>query len=191
VFCAPCARTLAPPAASRPGEIAAHAYGGAIAQAITSFKYGGRVDRARPLAHVLRRTLGPLRAAPPGLVSLVVPVPLHRARLAERGFNQAALLAGPVARDLGARFAPLALVRVRDTSAQAGLERAARLTNVTAAFAVRRGAFAPKLAGARVLLVDDVRTTGATLAACAAALRDAGAREVLSLVVAAADSADP
>jgi ComF family protein len=119
---------------------------------------------------------------------MVVPVPLHERRLARRGFNQAALLAAPVARDLRARFAPLALVRSLDTPPQAVLARSSRLRNVEGAFRVRdsRG-----VAGACVLLVDDVRTTGATLDACARALFEAGAREVHTLVLAAADSSDP
>jgi ComF family protein len=182
VFCPACARTLEPPVHLREGETVAFAYGGAIADAITSFKYGGRVDRARPLGHLLRAAVAPLRLDPP---TLVVAVPLHRARLARRGFNQAALLAAPVARDLRARFAACALARTRDTPPQAPLDRAARLANVREAFAV---AFDPRrVCGQRVLLVDDVRTTGATLTACAEALLGAGARDVRTLVLAASD----
>jgi ComF family protein len=194
VFCAVCAKTLTVPGATREGELAAFAYGGALAAAITSFKYGGRVDRARPLSHLLlaaidRRADGapalspfepiaPLRASPP---AVVVPVPLHRRRLSERGYNHAALLAAPVARALGARFAPTALLRLRDTPAQATLDRSARLENVEGAFRARG---AVPLAGRRVLLVDDVRTTGATLEACARALRAGGAAEIATLVLA-------
>jgi len=179
IFCVTCARTLLP-AAEEPGETAAYAYGGALAAAISSFKYGGRSDRARPLAHLLRRAAAPLRDDPP---TVVVPVPLHPSRLAARGFNQSALLAAPVARDLEARFAPRALRRSRDTAAQASLDRAARLRNVAGVFEAR----AASLRGERVLLVDDVRTTGATLGACAEAARRAGARDVRTLVLAVAE----
>ena len=113
---------------------------------------------------------------------VVIPVPLHHRRLWWRGFNQAALLAAPVARALDARFAPSALVRTRDTTAQATLPRVHRLRNVQSAFVART-----LLEGARVLLVDDVRTTGATLEACASALRGAGALDVRSLVLACAE----
>ena len=179
VFCPGCAVTLVPAAEGRAGELAAFAYGGALVPALTSFKYGGRLDRARPLSHLLLGAIAPLRLDPP---AVVVPVPLHPSRLRLRGYNHAALLAAPVARALGARFAPLALVRLRDTPAQATLDRSARIENVERAFGARPGGGG--VAGERVLLVDDVRTTGATLRACANALREAGAAEVASLVVA-------
>jgi len=176
VFCPDCARTLVPAPAARDGVIAPFVYGGALAKAIGSFKYDPRVDRARPLSHLLLGALAPLRRDPP---THVVPVPLHPSRAALRGFNQSALLAAPVARSLKARFAPTALARTRDTAPQASLGRDTRLRNLDHAFVAR----AP-LRGARVLLVDDVRTTGATLDACAAVLRDAGADDVRSLVLA-------
>jgi ComF family protein len=178
VFCSLCASTLAQPAETREGEIAPFAYGGALVRAIASLKYAGRVDRARPLSHLLLQALDPLRASPP---TLVVPVPLHRKRLAERGYNHVALLAAPVARALGARFAASALVRVRDAPPQATLGRAARLENVEGVFKAAPGL---SLARESVLVVDDVRTTGATIDACVLALRDAGAAEVRSLVLA-------
>jgi ComF family protein len=112
-----------------------------------------------------------------------VPVPLHPSRLAERGYNQSSLLARRVARHLGAPFAPLALARARDTPKQATLDREARLANVAGAFRVREPT---RVYGRAVLLVDDVSTTGATLAACAQALQAAGASAVATAVLARA-----
>ena len=179
-FCASCARTVVEAPSEGAAHVAPFLYGGALAQAITRFKYERRVDLARPLAGLLARALGPLAERPPGVV---VPVPLHRARLVERGFNQSALLARSVARALDAQFAPRALERTRDTAKQATLDRTARQANVARAFTVR----APgAVAGRRVLLVDDVRTTGATLRACAEALATAGTLEVVTLVLARA-----
>lgn len=178
VFCGPCARSLEAPIADRdPNHHAAFAYGGAIAQAISAFKYEGRTELARPLAELLKRACSTLSDA-----GLIVPVPLHPVRLAMRGFNQAALLASPVAKHLGARFAPRALARTRNTAAQAMLDRGARHANVATAFAIRE-----KVYGANILLIDDVRTTGATLDACAATLEAAGALRVRTLVLARAD----
>jgi ComF family protein len=112
--------------------------------------------------------------------SLVVPVPLHPARLRQRGFNPAALLARALARAHGVPVAPRALERVRDTPSQTGLDRRSRARNVVGAFRVRPGARIP----ARVWLVDDVVTTGATLRAAARPLRRAGARRIVAICAA-------
>jgi ComF family protein len=117
------------------------------------------------------------RAAPPSF-DRVVAVPQHPRRLRERGFDPAALLAREVARAAGARFAPRALLRVRDGPSQTGLDRAARRRNVAGAF------LAPRALAGCVALVDDVTTTGATLSAAARALRRAGAARVIGICVA-------
>jgi len=180
VFCPSCAHAVVPagvhPAGALP-VVAFALFGGPVAEALRRFKYAGRGDLAGPLGHLARRAV---RAA--GLVAdVVVPVPLHPARLAERGYNQAALLAAEVARELGAPLEARGLGRTRHTAHQARLDRAARLTNVEGAFRVRAPA---RVRGRRVVLVDDVATTGATLAACRDALLAAGARSVTALVVA-------
>jgi ComF family protein len=147
------------------GALAAYVYAGPMAQAVRRLKYGRRTE----LASVLGRMLAARAAELAGEVDAVVPVPLHPARLRERGFNQAALLAAPVARSLGVPFVTSILKRTRDTAPQAGLGAGPRAANV-------RGAFTASAIGGRVLVVDDVRTTGATLA-----------ESVLSLVLARAE----
>jgi len=182
VTCRRCRRS--PPPWER--MVAPWRYGGELAAAIRRFKYGaaragGRPELARPLGALLA-------AALPGDVDVVVPVPLHAARLATRGFSQAHLLAR-TARRFARLRAPLdagLLARARPTDEQAGLTRAARAANVAGAFVVPPRA-AARLAGRRVLLVDDVVTTGATAAACTRALRRGGAAAVLVAALARAE----
>ena len=159
--------------------IAFAVFGGAIAITLRRLKFAARPDLARPLGHLARRAVrdADLRA------DLVIPVPLHARRLAERGYNQAALIARCVAEELCLPLATRVLARVRSTPQQALLDRADRVRNVHRAFSVRRAA---AIQGKRVLLVDDVATTGATLTACAVALREAGAESVTAVVVAQA-----
>ena len=173
LFCPACASTVERLEGDA-AVLAPFAYGGAIATSLARLKYAGRPDLAPRLGRVLAEWL--VRAAP--AVDVVVPVPIHPSRLATRGFDQASLLAAPVARALSVPRDVGALVRLRDTSAQVGLGREPRKANVEGAFEARR------VARRRVLLVDDVVTTGATSAACPAALLAAGAAEVLVAAVA-------
>ncbi|KVV59159.1 competence protein ComF [Burkholderia cepacia] len=112
-----------------------------------------------------------------GGFDLVAPVPLSHRRLVARGYNQAWAIARPLARRLGVRADAALLARVADTAPQSRLDRHARRDNVIAAFAVAGG-----VAGRHVALVDDVMTSGATLAAAAHALKAAGAARVTNLV---------
>lgn len=154
---------------------AAH-YTGPLAQAILRFKYDPQMALGRPLGRLMAEGLA--SGAAPGLdpetVEVVCAVPLHPTRLRERGFNQSELLAEEVAAALGRPLRPL-LARTRATLPQVDLPPQSRAANV-------RDAFAPRpeevIAGQRVLLVDDLFTTGATLAECARALRGGGAAEV-------------
>jgi ComF family protein len=152
------------------------AYEGPVELAIHRFKYEGWRRLAGPLAQLLAERLVVEGVA----ANWVVAVPLHPGRLRERGFNQAELLAIELRRRLGLDKPPGELVRTRHTPPQVGHDRLWRLENVRGAFAWR-GA---DLRGRSVLVVDDVATTGATVDACAAALRASGAGPVIGASVA-------
>lgn len=157
-------------------------YDGALRNIVQAFKYDGRRSLGPRLGAILRDAAGDVLAD----AACAVPVPLHPWRRVRRGFNQAADLAAhlelPVVH---------ALWRVRATAAQAGLTASQRRRNVRGAFRLSpllsARARERHLAGRIVVLVDDVRTTGATLSACAEVLSDAGAREVRMLTLARAE----
>jgi ComF family protein len=154
---------------------AAGLYAGPLRDAVQRLKFGRRPALARPLAALV---LEQCAAAVPAGATLV-PVPLARDRERERGFNQAGLLAERLARGLGAPTRPRWLARTRATAPQTALTAAERQGNVRGAFVASTSA-----AGADVVLVDDVLTTGATAGECARALHAAGARSVGVLTVA-------
>jgi len=164
----------APPAFD--AVLAGGLYGGPLADAVRALKYGGRPAVARPLGRWLAgRVTLPQGAA-------IVAVPLARGRRLRRGYDQAALLAGALAREAGAPRLRAVLRRVRDTPAQVGRSRADRARNVAGAFVAARA-----VAGLDLVLVDDVVTTGATADAAAAALKRAGARSVTVVTLARAE----
>lgn len=161
--------------------LAAAQYRHPLSRAIQRFKYEARPDLAVQLAGLI--DLDALRLVSRDPRTLFVPVPLHRSRLAERGYDQAALLAGALSRFAGRRSSARALRRVRPTLQQARLDEGKRRENVV-------GAFAPspreRLGERPVVLVDDVITTGATALACVEALRSAGADVVAVACIALA-----
>jgi ComF family protein len=158
--------------------VAAGLYEGVLAEAIQLFKYRGRAGLARPLGELLAEAAGSFPAAD-GLV----PVPLHPGRLRERGYNQALLLCDVLARRLGVEVIPDGLERRRETPPQTGLSPEARRRNVRRAFEMKPRR---RMKGRRIILVDDVLTTGATVNECARVLKRAGARAVYVLTVARA-----
>jgi ComF family protein len=149
-------------------------YDGTLREILHAFKYEGRRTLAAPLARLMAEAGRELLAT----AVVAVPVPLHRRRERSRGFNQARDLA----LGLGCPIAD-ALTRTRATPSQTDLPAARRHANVRDAFAVGPRSRAG-IDGRVVVLVDDVSTTGATLEACARALKDAGAREVRALTAA-------
>lgn len=157
--------------------IAAFAHAGPARRSLQRLKYGGAGRLAAPLADAALPALEALLAlcGPQALV----PVPVHPARLRQRGYNQARLLADELGRSAGLSVVDL-LERRRATTRQHGLGRVARLYNLRDAFAVREGHRAP----ATAIVVDDILTTSATLEACAQTLRRAGSEHVFGFAIA-------
>jgi ComF family protein len=154
-------------------------YDGPAGEAVRLLKFGGKMRMAPLLAEAIR----PLAAALKGHYRLdaLVPVPLHPRRLRERRFNQAEKIASLVASATGLDFRRRDLARTKYTRPQVELSGEERLVNVCGAFAARED-----FSGTRVLLLDDVITTGATVRECAAVLRNAGADGAVALAVAGA-----
>jgi ComF family protein len=154
-------------------------YEGLIAEIIPRFKFGGVASLAKPLGILLAEYRDP--EFPFSGIDLLIPVPLHIRRLRERGFNQSLLLAREVSRRRSIPLNFTALQRSRQTQPQTQLSGPQRQKNVRGAFEVRS---AGVLVDKRVLLIDDVFTTGATVQECAKALLDAGAKSVDVLTLA-------
>jgi ComF family protein len=158
-----------------------------VARWIRDLKYGNQPHLAAPLGSLLAWPASSLLGPPAGSrrarwKALIVPVPMHPARLLQRGYNQASLLANALGHALSLPVLSDLLARVDDGPPQAGLDRGERLRLLGSAFTVVRLAGLPVT---DVLLVDDVLTTGATLEACAMQLVEAGARRVFGCVIAA------
>lgn len=147
-----------------------YAYAPPLDEAIRLFKHRRKVVLADVLGSLMQASV----QCPDG-IDLVMPVPLHPDRLKNREFNQSLLLADRLNRKLGAALSYDNLVRLRATQAQTELSRKARLNNLRRAFGVLRP---ERVAGKRVLVVDDVFTTGTTVNECAKVLRKAGAADV-------------
>lgn len=185
-WCSRCQRALdAVPLAARvtplPPLAAAAATGahdGLLQRAVWALKFDNSRFMADPLGDRLASRLDALSWP----VDIVAPVPLHPARLAERGYNQSQLLAERLAALTGVPCVPETLTRQRQTLSQVGLDHDQRQANMAGAFMAQPAV----AAGRAVLVLDDVYTTGSTLAACAEAALAAGARAVYGLTVTAA-----
>jgi len=173
-----CAACLAQPRAFARAR-AACLYDDASRDLILKFKHADRIDLARLFARWIGRAAAELLAE----ADAVAPVPLHPTRLLGRRYNQAAEIARPLARTHRLVYLPDALVRARRTDSQGGKSGSGRRRNVAGAFSVP-DARRRQVEGRRVVLIDDVLTTGATAEACAKALLKAGARSVDVAVVA-------
>lgn len=158
---------------------AAYAYAGPLAEAIKKLKYEGRVDFAEPLGRLLLCRLDRHL----GEVDRVIPVPAHPSRLEEAGSDWVALLCAPIAKSICAELDLTTLQRVRATQTQASLPQSERAANVRGAFQAT-----PLTDKTRVLLIDDVRTTGSTLRSASGALYRGGATRVRVLSLAGVDN---
>ncbi|MEO0412703.1 MAG: ComF family protein [Pseudomonadota bacterium] len=146
---------------------------------ILQFKHGDRLGHARLLGTLMAGQIMQFGLENP----LIVPIPLHRRRLMRRRFNQSALLARVISKQIEAQLDLFTLVRVRATPMQQGLNSNQRRENVRAAFGLRRGREG-FVKGRNIILVDDVLTTGATAEACCKPLRKAGAARICVLTAA-------
>jgi ComF family protein len=145
-----------------------------VDQLIAMAKFQARTDSANVLGELLAAyLLARLDSGDLVLPDLILPVPLHRRRTAQRGFNQATEIARPLANALQVPLCRDGCRRVRDTSEQTRLDASARVKNTRDAFRASEA-----MAGKHVVVVDDVITTGSTVQSMAVALRDAGAREI-------------
>ena len=158
-------------------------YGGSVREALFALKFGRQSAVARPLGDLLAEA--GRQMVPVGEIAFLVPIPLHRSREAERGFNQAELLARRLGRAWEIPVENRAIQRVSATRPQTDLNRAERRRNVRNAFSVTK---LERLRGVHVLLIDDIYTTGATAEEAARALRRAGVARVGVLTVARAEA---
>ena len=182
IWCAACQRAVEPApadiASALTGRRATAIFGGSVQSAIHALKYKNNRRMAGPLAARLVVTLRVTGWTP----TLLTAVPLHLERLRKRGYNQSALLAARLSAAINVPFKANAIRRVKNTDPQVGLDYRDRQTNVAGAFSADRTI----VAGHSIVVIDDVYTTGATLAACAEALNTAGAEHVWALTVASA-----
>ncbi len=177
----PCARCLdRPPAFTR--HRSAGLYDGVLRDVLLLYKYRRLAPLGRDLAAFIERSPAAGEELWAGL-DAVVPVPLHRKRRRERGFNQSELVARSLARGRGLPVLGRVLAKIRPTPPQTSLAAGERAANARGAYAVRNPG---KIRGLTLMVVDDVFTTGATIGECAAVLKRAGAREVRALTVAQA-----
>jgi ComF family protein len=156
---------------------------GPLQQMVHQLKYSGMIAAGTFLGEAIANALA--EAVPDPSSAVIIPVPLHRVKLRERGYNQAEIIARGIARHTGGKVDGATLRRIIHTSSQTTLDSKERAKNVAGAFAVRTRKEG-SLKGDTVLLVDDVITTGATIRSCALALQTSGVRSIVACAAALA-----
>ncbi len=173
-----CGRCLSSPPPYQKARYAVY-YEGSLRDALISFKFHGALAISRALSHLLVEAFR--KQFTSDEFDIIVPVPLHRKRLLHRGFNQAVILGAHLAADTGLPLERFALLKVKDTPPQVGLPRAQRVANLRNSFSIGDKG---KIRGKKILIVDDVATTGSTLAEAAKTLMKGGAGMVGALALA-------
>ncbi|MDD5492540.1 MAG: ComF family protein [bacterium] len=158
---------------------AAGIYQGVLREAIQAFKYNSRSCLGRELGEFMLNSYRKHFSLT--TIDTLIPVPLHKKQFAKRQYNQSAVLAGNLSKAIGIPVSPQALSRTRETRPQYTLNKQERAKNIKNAFRVKEGT---QLPGAKVLVIDDICTTGSTINECARVLKQAGVMEVHGLVLA-------
>ncbi len=161
------------------GIICVGKYCNALKNSIRRFKFKDKPSYYRAFGKLL--ALKVLNTVQEGELDAVIPVPMHKSRIRQRGYNQAELMAVLVAKELGLRMEGSVLLKVMETKSQSLLSRAERLSNLEGAFTV---SFPDRVVNKSILLVDDILTTGSTVNQCGKALKQAGAARVFAGVIA-------
>ena len=183
-LCMACRKKVrAPCAGVPPGLEKLLSYGnyenGILREALRRFKYHGTYDITPTFAEMLEELIRPHLGEAEGAV--VIPIPISKERLRERGYNQAELLAQSLAEKISRPLENKVLLKIKNTPSQTSLSGRERILNVRDSFAVRNP---EKISGREIILIDDISTTGATLSEAARVLKQAGAKKVIGLVVA-------
>lgn len=161
------------------GMICVGKYCDSLKDSLRRYKFAGKPSYYRAFGKLI--ALKVQNTEQLGNIDIVIPVPMHKSRQKQRGYNQAALIAGYAAGQLGIRFENNLLIKTMETRNQSLLSKAERLANLEGVFRV---VFPGKVAGRDILLVDDIITTGNTVNQCSKALKDAGANRVIAGVIA-------
>lgn len=161
------------------GIICVGRYNNSLKNSIKKFKFGNKPSYFRAFGTLL--SLKVKNTENLDKIDIVIPVPLHKSRRKQRGYNQAELIAVYTAKQLGVRLESSILIKTMETQTQSLLSKTDRLTNLEEAFSVR---FPKQVAGKNILLVDDIITTGSTVNQCSKALKAAGAHRVIAGVIA-------